>query len=44
LPNLEFQVKVPEHLLAEAKQMIEDARGAGRSAAQEAEAQTERES
>jgi len=41
LPNLEFQVQVPEHLLTEARQLIREARQAGRSAAEEGEAQTE---
>jgi len=41
LPNLDFQVHVPEHLLAEAQGIIEEARNAGPKAAEEAEAQTE---
>lgn len=41
LPNLEFQVQVPEHLAAQARQTIEDARKGGRRAAQDAEAQSE---
>jgi hypothetical protein len=41
LPTLEFQVQVPEHLLAEAKQAIRDARQGGRRAAAEGEAATE---
>jgi hypothetical protein len=43
LPNLEFQVQVPEHLLADANQVIQDARKGGRKAAQEGEAESERE-
>ena len=38
LPNLEFQVQVPEHLVAEAQHTIRDARQGGRKAADEAEA------
>jgi hypothetical protein len=41
LPNLEFQVQVPEHLLEDAKQLIRDARQGGRQAAAEGEATTE---
>jgi hypothetical protein len=41
LPTLEFQVQVPEHLLALAQQMIREARQGGRQAAEEAEAATE---
>jgi hypothetical protein len=41
LPTLEFQVQVPEHLLIEAQQVIEQAQLAGPRAAEEAEAQTE---
>lgn len=41
LPNLEFQVQVPEHMLAEAQQLIDDARANGPAAAAEAEALTE---
>jgi hypothetical protein len=41
LPNLEFQVQVPEHLLTQARQLIREARQGGRSAADEGEAQTE---
>jgi hypothetical protein len=41
LPTFEFQVQVPEHLLAEARQMIREARQDGRRAADEAEAETE---
>ena len=37
LPNLEFQVQVPEHLLAEAERVIQEARQAGPQAAAEAE-------
>ena len=41
LPNLEFQVQVPEHTLAEAQRLIDEARAAGPQAAAEAEALTE---
>jgi Putative prokaryotic signal transducing protein len=41
LPNLEFQVQVPEHLLTEARQLIREARQGGRDAAAEGEAETE---
>ncbi len=41
LPNLEFQVQVPEHMLAAAQQIIDDARAAGPAAAAEGEAQSE---
>jgi hypothetical protein len=41
LPNLEFQVQVPEELLQEARNIIRDARQDGRRAASEAEAETE---
>jgi hypothetical protein len=41
LPNLEFQVQVPEHLLTEARQLIREARQDGRQAAAEGEAETE---
>jgi hypothetical protein len=41
LPNLEFQVQVPEHLLQKAQQVIRDARQDGRRAAEEGEALTE---
>ena len=41
LPNLAFQVQVPEHLLETARQLIKDARQGGRKAAAEAEAFTE---
>jgi uridine phosphorylase len=42
LPNLEFQVQVPERMLAESQRLIEEARAAGPEAAAEAEALTER--
>jgi hypothetical protein len=38
LPNLEFQVQVPEHMLGEAQRLIDEARAAGSQAAVEAEA------
>ena len=41
LPNLEFQVQVPEHMLAEAQQILKEARQGGRRAAEEGEALTE---
>ncbi|HWF08500.1 MAG TPA: hypothetical protein VG297_08545 [Bryobacteraceae bacterium] len=41
LPNLEFQVQVPQQFAAQATQVIEDARKGGRQAAQEAESQSE---
>jgi hypothetical protein len=41
LPNLEFQVQVPEHMLGEAQRLIEEARQAGSSAAVEAEEASE---
>jgi len=41
LPTLEFQVQVPQHLLAQAKQAIREARQGGRRAAAEGEAATE---
>ncbi|HKD06408.1 MAG TPA: hypothetical protein VKB79_10950 [Bryobacteraceae bacterium] len=41
LPNLEFQVQVPEHLLGEAQRLIDEARQAGSSAAVEAERASE---
>ena len=41
LPTLEFQVQVPQHLLAQARQLIREARQGGRRAASEAEAATE---
>ena len=41
LPNLEFQVQVPEHLLTQARQLIREARQGGRRAADEGEAATE---
>jgi len=41
LPTLEFQVQVPQHLLAQARQAIREARQGGRRAAAEGEAATE---
>ncbi len=41
LPNLEFQVQVPESYLEKARQVIRDARQSGRRAAMEGEAETE---
>ena len=41
LPTLEFQVQVPQHLLAEARQLILEARQGGWRAADEGEAATE---
>lgn len=41
LPTLEFQVQVPQHLLAQARQVIREARQGGRRAAAEGEAATE---
>lgn len=41
LPNLEFQVQVPQHLLTQARQLIREARQGGRRAAEEAESATE---
>jgi len=41
LPTLEFQVQVPQHHLARAKQAIREARQGGRRAAAEGEAATE---
>ena len=41
LPNLEFQVQVPEHMLGEAQRLIDDARAGGPAAAVEAEELTE---
>lgn len=41
LPSLDFQVHVPEHLAAKAQEVIEDARRAGSSAAEEAELASE---
>jgi hypothetical protein len=38
LPNLEFQVQVPEHMLERAQLVIDAARAAGQAAADEAEA------
>jgi hypothetical protein len=42
LPNLEFQVQVPEDLLERARQTIREARQGGRHAADEAEAASEK--
>jgi hypothetical protein len=42
LPNLEFQVQVPQDLLDRARQVIRDARQGGRQAADEAEAASEK--
>jgi hypothetical protein len=42
LPIFEFQVQVPQHLLAKAQQAIRDARQGGRRAATEGEAATEK--
>jgi hypothetical protein len=41
LPNLEFQVQVPERLAEEAQRLIVEARAAGPEAAAEAEAASE---
>jgi hypothetical protein len=41
LPTFEFQVQVPQHLLAQARQLIREARQGGRRAADEGEAATE---
>jgi hypothetical protein len=41
LPSFEFQVQVPEHLLAQARQAIREARQGGRRAASDGEAATE---
>ena len=41
LPNLEFQVQVPQNLLEDARAVIRDARQGGRQAAEEAERATE---
>ncbi len=41
LPTLEFQVQVPQHLLAQARLAIREARQGGRRAAAEGEAATE---
>ncbi len=41
MPNLPFEVQVPEHLLAEAQEVLRLARQDGRKAADEAEALTE---
>jgi hypothetical protein len=42
LPNLDFQVHVPEHLLDRAQQLIAEAKAAGPLAADEAEAESEK--
>ncbi len=42
IPSLEFQVQVPEGLLAEAEAVIAEARAAGPKAAMEAELESER--
>lgn len=42
LPNLEFQVQVPEHLIGEAQRLLAEARAAGPEAAAEAEAASEK--
>src|ERR1035438_8283903 len=41
IPSVEFQVQVPRSQLEEAERVIADARAAGPTAADEAEAQTE---
>jgi hypothetical protein len=41
LPNLDFQVQVPEHLADDARSLIKDGAKGGRRAAQEAEAESE---
>lgn len=41
LPNLDFQVHVPEHQLQEASSIIEEARKAGPAAAEEGERESE---
>ena len=41
LPNLEFQVQVPEELLNDARNVIRDARQDGRRAANDAELKSE---
>jgi hypothetical protein len=41
LPNLEFQIQVPAHMLNEAERVIGEARRVGRQAASEDEAVTE---
>ena len=41
LPNLEFGLQVPEHLVAEAQRIIDEARAGGEDAADQAEAATE---
>ena len=43
LPTLEFQVQVPEHMLAEARRVIAEAQAAGPRAADEAELAGEQE-
>lgn len=42
LPSLDFQVQVPEHLLAEALRIIDEAREGGEEAADVAEAASDR--
>lgn len=42
LPNLPFQIEVPAHLVAQAEQLIRDARQNGRQAADEGEALSEK--
>ena len=42
LPNLDFQVHVPENQLEQAQKIIDDARLAGPRAAEEAEAESEK--
>lgn len=42
LPNLDFQVHVPEHLVEKAQEVIAEARKAGTSAAEEAELASEK--
>jgi uridine phosphorylase len=41
LPNLEFQIQVPNNLLSEAERVIKEARRVGRQAATESELATE---
>lgn len=41
LPNLEFQVQVPEHMLSQAQEIIDEARAAGPAAAIQGEAEGE---
>ena len=43
LPNLDFQVHVPEHLLERAQEVIREAQAAGPAAAYEAELESEKE-